>query len=252
MIQEITYDMMDERAWMWTRVLAAVNEPAIERALRLDLNTGVVTVMGPGRDRVIGTIIRGGDIEDVEGIQSGREYFWSPGDGLGYELFDRNGSESIAVRVYWRTLDLVVGRHLPIQFDEDEGVLCWSTGNSWEPIDVRCQNLTDLRDAILAWCAEAWASEISAEIDLRTHTIREETEHRTRFLVGGGNGSVEIEERPQPGFNEEPKLVTIHVLDRDGYGIHYHLSWGTEEARTVIDNAIHFLMKRKGEKGRNK
>lgn len=142
------------------------------------------------------------------------------------------GENSIAVRVYWRTLDLVVGRHLPIQFDEDEGVLCWSTGKSWEPIDVRCQNLTDLRDAILAWCAEAWASEISAEIDLRTHTIREETEHRTRFLVGG-NGSVEIEESPEPGFNEEPKLVTIHVLDRDGYG-------------------IHFLMKRKGEKGRNK
>lgn len=50
MIQEITHDMMDERAWMWTRVLAAINEPAIERALRLDLNTGVVTVMGPGRD----------------------------------------------------------------------------------------------------------------------------------------------------------------------------------------------------------
>ena len=25
MIQEITYDMMDERAWMWTRVLAAIN-----------------------------------------------------------------------------------------------------------------------------------------------------------------------------------------------------------------------------------
>lgn len=70
--------------------------------------------------------------------------------------------------------------------------------------------------------------------------------------MGGGNGSVEIEESPEPGFNEEPKLVAIHVLDRDGYGIHYHLSWGTEEARTVIDNAIHFLMKRKGEKGRNK
>lgn len=56
MIDEITWDTFDERTRIWMRVLAEFPSEAVIRMLRLDLNTGVVTLMGAGGDKVLGVI----------------------------------------------------------------------------------------------------------------------------------------------------------------------------------------------------
>ena len=56
MIEEITWDTFDERTRIWMRVLSNIPVEAVVRMLRLDLNTGVVTLHGAGGDRVLGVI----------------------------------------------------------------------------------------------------------------------------------------------------------------------------------------------------
>ena len=51
MIEEITWDTFDERTRIWLQVLSNLPAEAIVRMLRLDLNTGVVTLHGVGGGR---------------------------------------------------------------------------------------------------------------------------------------------------------------------------------------------------------
>ena len=56
MIEEITWETFDERTRVWMQVLSNVPVEAVVRMLRLDLNTGVVTLRGVGGDKVLGVI----------------------------------------------------------------------------------------------------------------------------------------------------------------------------------------------------
>ena len=62
MIEEITWETFDERTRVWMRVLSNIPVEAVVRMLRLDLNTGVVTLRGVGCDRVLGVISTDDDI----------------------------------------------------------------------------------------------------------------------------------------------------------------------------------------------
>ena len=107
-IEEITWETFDERTRIWMRVLAEVPSEAVIRMLRLDLNTGVVTLRGVGCDRVLGVISTDDDI----GV--GRSFFvplrsWSrdlSADPIPYEAgYARN----IALAVYHSALSVLVG-----------------------------------------------------------------------------------------------------------------------------------------------
>ena len=54
MTEEITWETLDERTRIWMLVLSNIPAEAVVRMLRLDLNTGVVTLRGAGGDRVLG------------------------------------------------------------------------------------------------------------------------------------------------------------------------------------------------------
>lgn len=64
-IEEITWETFDERTRIWMLVLSNIPVEAIVRMLRLDLNTGIVTLRGVGRDKALGVIVP----------DEGREYF---------------------------------------------------------------------------------------------------------------------------------------------------------------------------------
>ena len=108
MTDEITWDSFDERTRTWFQVLANIPVEAVVRMLRLDLNTGVVTLMGVGCDRVLGVIS-----PDDDG-REGAEVFtplrgWirnSPTAPIPYET---EYVRTIALAVYYSALNVLVG-----------------------------------------------------------------------------------------------------------------------------------------------
>ena len=82
-IEEIIWETFDERTRIWMQVLSNIPVEAVVRKLRLDLNTGVVTLRGAGGDRVLGVI----STDDDTGV--GRSFFVTlkgePMDPITYE-----------------------------------------------------------------------------------------------------------------------------------------------------------------------
>ena len=238
-IEEITWETFDERTRTWMRVLANIPAEAVVRMLRLDLNTGVVTLHGVGGDRVLGVI----STDNETGV--GRSFFvplrnWSralSADPLPYEAeYARN----IALAVYHSALSVLVG-DLPLVWDDYDG-LSWITDNLDEVFDDG-GNTTDLREyrdqvrRFAAWC---WTGDFAADLDgdIPLQVTKESTPHMIRYLTGG-HGSVQI-----VVDTDDDGLIDVNLLDRDGYGLHYHLDYGIPEVREVRERAALFLNNR--------
>ena len=235
MIEEITWDTFDERTRIWMRVLANIPTEAVVRMLRLNLNTGVVTLRGVGCDRVLGVISTDDDI----GV--GRSFFvplrsWSrdlSADPIPYEA---EYSRNIALAVYYSALDVLVG-DLPLVWDEIDG-LCWVTDRIDEAFDdVNITDLRQYRDEVSKFAAECWVADFAWDLedDIPLQVTKESTPTMIRFLTGG-HGSVEIAVAP-----DDDGLIDVNLLDRDGYGLHYHLAYGIPEVQEVRERAIMFL-----------
>lgn len=232
-IEEIIWETFDERTRIWMRVLAEVPVEAVVRMLRPDLNTGVVTLHGAGGDRVLGVI----------STDEGREYFtplrgWSgdlPANPLPYETgYARN----IALAVFHSALSVFVGG-APLVWDETDG-LCWVTDNLDESLDVNTTDLREYRDEVRRFAAWCWTGDFAADLDndIPLQVTKESTPHMIRYLTGG-HGSVEIAVAP-----DEDGLIDVNLLDRDGYGLHYHLAYGIPEVQEVRERAALFLNNR--------
>lgn len=232
-IEEIIWETFDERTRIWMRVLAEVPVEAVVRMLRLDLNTGVVTLHGAGGDKVLGVI----------STDEGREYFtplrgWSgdlPANPLPYETgYARN----IALAVFHSALSVFVGG-APLVWDETDG-LCWVTDNLDESLDVNTTDLREYRDEVRRFAAWCWVGDFAADLegDIPLQGTKESTPHMIRYLTGG-HGSVEIAVAP-----DDDGLIDVNLLDRDGYGLHYHLAYGIPEVQEVRERAALFLNNR--------
>lgn len=235
MIEEITWETFDERTRIWMRVLAEVPSEAVIRMLRLDLNTGVVTLRGVGGDKVLGVISTDDDI----GV--GRSFFVTlegePMDPIPYES---GYARSIALAVYHSALHVLVG-DVPLVWDDYDG-LTWITDNLDEVFDDG-GNTTDLREyrdevrRFAAWC---WVGDFAADLDndIPLRVTKESTPNMIRYLTGG-HGSVEIAVAP-----DGDGLIDVNLLDQDGYGLHYHLAYGIPEVQEVRERATLFLNNR--------
>ena len=230
MIDEITWETFDERTRIWLQVLSNIPTEAVVRALRLDLNTGVVTLMGAGRDRVLGIIGAGNNGEEVFTPLKGR-----PVSPIPYEA---GYAYDIALAVYYSALNALVGDP-PLVWDSTDG-LCWITDNLDESLDVDTTDLREYRDRVREFAAWCWVGDFATDMedDIPPRAIRESTPHMIRYLTGG-NGSVEIAVAP-----DDDGLIDVNLLDRDGYGLHYHLAYGIPEVREVRERAIMFLNNR--------
>ena len=233
MIEEITWETLDERTRVWMRVLSNIPTEAVVRMLRLDLNTGVVTLRGVGGDKMLGLIA------ESEGL--GRDVFTpfkiGGGDPIPYESgYARN----IALAVYHSALHVLVG-DVPLVWDDYDG-LSWITDNLDEVFDDG-GNTTDLREyrdevrRFAAWC---WVVEFATDMedDIPLQVTKESTPNMIRYLTGG-HGSVEIAVAP-----DDDGLIDVNLLDRDGYGLHYHLAYGIPEVQEVRERAALFLNNR--------
>lgn len=235
-IEEITWDTFDERTRIWLRVLANIPVEAIVRELRLDLNTGVVTLRGAGGDKVLGVI----STDDDTGV--GREHFvplrgWSqdlPAAPIPYEAgYARN----IALAVFHSALGVLVG-DTPLVWDDMDG-LCWSTDHMDESLDVNTTDLREYRDRVRRFAAWCWvgdfATDLGDDIPLGKGVHVESTPTVIRFLTGG-HGSVEISPAP-----DDEGLIDVNILGRDGGGLHYHLAYGAPNVEEAHDQAVLFL-----------
>lgn len=229
---EIAWETFDETTRIWLRVLTEVPDEAVVRALRLDLNTGVVTLMGAGRDRVLGFIGEEGG--------EGRKTFsplrsWSPDQDPGPIPYETGYARGIALAVYYSALYALVG-DLPLRWDEYDG-LGWVTEYLNEDIDVRTTDLGVLRDEIRRVAAQCWAAELANELEGRipAGVTREATPRAVRYLTGG-RGSVEIIPAP-----DEHGLLDVNILGRDGGGLRLHLAYGTPEAKEALERAVKSL-----------
>lgn len=232
MIEEITRDTFDERTRIWMRVLANIPTEAVVRMLRLDLNTGVVTLHGVGGDKTLGIIA------ESEGF--GRDVFTpfkiEGGDPIPYE---RDYTYTIALAVYRSALKVLVG-DLPLIWDETDG-LCWVTDRIDEAFDD--VNITDLRryrDEVSKFAAECWVADFAwnLEDDIPLQVTKESTPRMVRFLTGG-HGSVEIAVAP-----DEEGLIDVNILDPKGRGLSFHLAYGIPEVQEVRERAVLFLNNR--------
>lgn len=237
MTDEITWDSFDERTRTWFQVLANIPVEAVVRMLRLDLNTGVVTLMGVGCDRVLGVI----STDDDSG-REGAEVFtplrgWSrdlSADPLPYEAaYARN----IALAVFHSALNVLVG-DTPLVWDDMDG-LCWITDHMDESLDVNTTDLREYRDRVSKFAAECWtcdfATDLGADIPLGKGVYTESTPTVIRFLTGG-NRSVEISPAP-----DDEGLIDVNILDPEGRGLRFHLAWGSEAVQEAHDRAVLFL-----------
>lgn len=234
MIDEIIWDMFDERTRIWMQVLANIPVEAIVRMLRLDLNTGVVTLMGAGRDRVLGVI----STDDDTGV--GRSFFvllrsWSrdlSADPIPYEA---GYSRNIALAVYYSALNVLVG-DVPLVWDETDG-LCWVSDNMTEALDVNTTDLREYRDAVRRFAAWCWVGDFATDLDndIPLRVTKESTPSVIRYLTGG-NGSVEIVVAP-----DDEGLIDVNILGRDGGGLCFHLAYGTPDVQEAHDRAVLFL-----------
>lgn len=235
MIEEITWETFDERTRVWMQVLSNVPTEAVVRMLRLDLNTGVVTLRGVGGDKVLGVISTDDDI----GV--GSSFFVTlkgePMDPIPYES---GYAHNIALAVYHSALHVLVG-DVPLVWDDYDG-LSWITDNLDEVFDDG-GNTTDLREyrdevrRFAAWC---WVGDFAADLDndIPLQVTKESTPHMIRYLTGG-RGSVEIAVAP-----DDDGLIDVNLLDRYGYGLHYHLAYGIPEVQEVRERAALFLNNR--------
>ena len=242
MIDEITWETFDERTRIWMQVLSNIPVEAVVRMLRLDLNTGVVTLMGAGRDRVLGVI----STDDDTGV--GRSFFvplrsWSRDLSANPIPYETEYVRTIALAVYYSALNVLVG-DVPLVWDEIDG-LCWVTDNLDEVFDDG-GNTTDLRDyrdrvrRFAAWC---WVGDFATDLDndIPLRVTKESTPNMIRYLTGG-HGSVEIAVAP-----DDEGLIDVNILDPKGRGLCFHLAWGSEAVSEAFARAVMFL-KRAAEK----
>lgn len=231
MIEEITWDTFDERTRIWMRVLSNLPVEAIVRMLRLDLNTGVVTLHGVGGDKTLGIIAASESL--------GRDVFTpfksGGGDPIPYEW---DYTYTIAMAVFHSALSVLVG-DLPLVWDDHYG-LCWSTDNMVEALDVNTTDLRQYRDEVRRFAAWCWVGDFATDLDndIPLQATKESTPHMIRYLTGG-HGSVEVVVAP-----DDDGLIDVNLLDRDGYGLHYHLAYGIPEVRGVRERAALFLNNR--------
>lgn len=236
MIEEITWETFDERTRIWMRVLANIPTEAVVRMLRLDLNTGVVTLRGVGCDRVLGVI----STDDDAGV--GRSFFvplrsWSrdlSADPIPYEA---EYSRNIVLAVYYSALDVLVG-DVPLVWDEIDG-LCWVTDNLDEAFDDggSTTDLREYRDAVRRFAAWCWVGDFATDLDndIPLQVTKESTPHMIRYLTGG-HGSVEVVVAP-----DEEGLIDVNILDPKGRGLSFHLAYGTPDVKEAHDRAVLFL-----------
>lgn len=241
MTNEITWDTFDERTRLWLRVLSNIPEETVVRELRLDLDTGVVTLQGAGGDRVLGVIGPG------DGGNNREEFFtplksWSRDLPVAPIPYEPGYVHSIALAVYHSALKVLVG-DLPLVWDDVDG-LCWITDHVDESLDILPANLEELRDGIRRIAAECWAVEFERELrkSLPDGVYREYTPNKTRFLTGG-RGSVEIIPAP-----DDDGLIDVNILDQQGWGLRHHLAYRTPEGRLAMDRAALFLNERYNKK----
>lgn len=237
-MEEITWETFDERTRIWMQVLSNIPAEAVVRMLRLDLNTGVVTLMGAGRDRVLGVI----STDDDTGV--GRSFFvplrsWSRDLSADPIPYTHEYAPNIALAVFHSALNVLVG-DVPLVWDDVDG-LCWITDRIDEAFDdVNITDLRQYRDEVSKFAAECWVVDFawSLEDDIPLQVTKESTPHMIRYLTGG-HGSVEIVVAP-----DDDGLIDVNLLDRDGYGLHYHLAYGIPEVREVRERAALFLNNR--------
>ena len=235
MIEEITWETFDERTRIWFQVLSNVPVEAVVRMLRLDLNTGVVTLRGVGGDKALGVISTDDDI----GV--GRSFFVTlkgePMDPIPYES---GYARSIALAVYHSALHVLVG-DVPLVWDDYDG-LTWITDNLDEVFDDG-GNTTDLREyrdevrRFAAWC---WVGDFATDLDndIPLQVTKESTPRMIRYLTGG-HGSVEIAVAP-----DDEGLIDVNILDPKGRGLCFHLAWGSEAVQEAHERAALFLNNR--------
>lgn len=233
MIEEITWDTFDERTRIWMQVLSNLPAEAIVRMLRLDLNTGVVTLHGVGGDKTLGIIAASESL--------GRDVFTPFKSGGGDPIpYTYEYARNVALAVFRSALHVLVG-DVPLVWDDYDG-LCWITDNLNEIFDDG-GNTTDLRqyrDEVRRFAAWCWVGDFAADLDndIPLQVTKESTPHMIRYLTGG-HGSVEIAVAP-----DDDGLIDVNLLDRDGYGLHYHLAYGIPEVRGVRERAALFLNNR--------
>lgn len=231
-LEEITWETFDERTRVWMQVLSNIPTEAMVRMLRLDLNTGVVTLHGVGGDKVLGVISTDDDI----GV--GRSFFVTlkgePMDPIPYESgYARN----IALAVYHSALHVLVG-DVPLVWDDYDG-LSWITDNLDEVFDDG-GNTTDpreYRDEVRRFAAWCWVGDFAADLDndIPLQVTKESTPHMIRYLTGG-HGSVEIAVAP-----DDEGLIDVNILDPKGRGLSFHLAYGTPDVQEAHDRAVLFL-----------
>lgn len=234
MTDEITWETFDERTRIWMQVLANIPVEAVVRMLRLDLNTGFVTLRGVGDDRVLGVIG-----EDDNG-KEGEDFFtplrsWSrdlSADPIPYEA---EYAPNIALAVFHSVLNVLVG-DLPLVWDETDG-LCWMTDNLDESLDVNTTDLREYRDRVREFAAWCWVGDFAADMDndIPLQVTKESTPNMIRYLTGG-HGSVEIAVAP-----DDEGLIDVNILDPKGRGLCFHLAYGTPQVQEARDGAVLFL-----------
>ena len=234
-IEEITWETFDERTRVWMQVLSNIPVEAVVRKLRLDLNTGVVTLRGVGCDRVLGVI----STDDDTGV--GRAHFvaWK-GEPISPIPYEAGYARNIALAVYHSALSVLVG-DVPLVWDDYDG-LTWITDNLDEVFDdgANTTDLREYRDQVRRFAAWCWVGDFAwgLEDDIPLQVTKESTPNMIRYLTGG-HGSVEIVVAP-----DEEGLIDVNILDRDGYGLHYHLAYGIPEVQEVRERAVMFLNNR--------
>lgn len=241
-IEEIIWETFDERTRIWMQVLANIPTEAVVRMLRLDLNTGVVTLRGVGGDKVLGVISTDDDI----GV--GRSFFVTlkgePMDPIPYES---GYARTIALAVYHSALHVLVG-DVPLVWDDYDG-LSWITDNLDEVFDdgVNTTDLREYRDEVRQFAAWCWVGDFAADldIDIPLQVTKESTPNMIRYLTGG-HGSVEIAVAP-----DDEGLIDVNILDPQGRGLCFHLAYGTPDVQEAHDRAVLFL-KRAAEKNKKK
>ena len=233
MIEEITWETFDERTRIWFQVLANIPVEAIVRMLRLDLNTGFVTLRGVGGDKALGVIIP----------DEGREHFapmrgWSRNSPTAPIPYEAEYARTIALAVFHSAMDVLVG-DVPLVWDNVDG-LCWVSDHMTESLDVNTTDLREYRDAVRRFAAWCWVGDFATDLDddIPLRVTKESTPNMIRYLTGG-HGSVEVVVAP-----DEEGLIDVNILDRDGYGLHYHLAYGIPEVQEVRERAIMFLNNR--------
>lgn len=232
MTEEITWETLDERTRVWMQVLSNIPTEAVVRMLRLDLNTGVVTLHGVGGDKVLGVISTDDDI----GV-GGSFFVTLKGEPMDPVPYESGYARNIALAVYRSALKVLVG-DVPLVWDETDG-LCWVTDNLDEVFDDG-GNTTDLREyrnAVRRFAAWCWVGDFATDLDndIPLQVTKESTPNMIRYLTGG-HGSVEVVVAP-----DEEGLIDVNILGRDGGGPCFHLAYRTPQVQEAHDRAVLFL-----------